>query len=84
MSRNFRGEDRGKRVVDHEGNEVGTIELVDDNDEYANVERGGSITEGIMEMLGWESDGDSRLHREHVMEMNDEEVRLKEPQERRE
>ncbi|KTG07877.1 hypothetical protein AUR64_01175 [Haloprofundus marisrubri] len=82
MSRNFRGEDEGKRVVDHEGNDVGTIELVGDNDEYANVERGGSITEGLMEMLGWESDDDNRLHREHVEEANDEEVRLKEPQAR--
>ncbi|WP_224333248.1 hypothetical protein [Haloprofundus halobius] len=82
MSRNFRGEDEGKRVVDHEGNEVGTIELAGDNAEYADVERGGSITEGLMEMLGWESDDDSRLHREHVKEMKGDEVHLKEPQER--
>jgi hypothetical protein len=82
MSRNFRGDDEKKRVVDHEGNDVGTIELVGDNGEYADVERGGSLTEGIMEMLGWESDDDRELHREHVDEVTDDEVRLKAPQER--
>ncbi|WP_143423147.1 hypothetical protein [Halegenticoccus soli] len=85
MARNFRGEDDGKRVVDHEGNEVGTVELTGDSDEYADMKSAPGITKGIKEMLGWGSDDDSgRLHGEHVEEVTDEEVRLREPQERRE
>jgi hypothetical protein len=76
MARAFRGEDRGKDVVDEEGNTVGTVSLVDDGQAEMNATP--NLTGALRDFLGWGTDDDSgQLKRDHVDEIGEDKVRLK-------
>ena len=86
MGREFSREDEGKRVVDSEGNEVGMLSLIEgdeDDDHGAEVDRSEAdsesrITDGLMEMLGWERDADrGRLRGEHVDRADEDRIYLR-------
>lgn len=80
MARPFTDDDRDKRVVTSEGDRIGRV--TDVNDDRATVRRDSdddkSLTDKITDMLGWNSDDDEHeLHRDHVDEHRDDEVRLR-------
>jgi hypothetical protein len=76
MARAFRGEDKGKTVVDEDGNEVGTISLVEDD--HAEMDGTPDLTGALRDFLGWKDDDDSgQLKRDHIDEIGDDKVRLK-------
>lgn len=52
MNQNITEEDEGKRVVDHEGNEIGMISDVRGGTAYVDPDPG--VTETVMSKLGWE------------------------------
>jgi hypothetical protein len=79
MARKFTSDDRDKEVVTAEGNRVGTISSVDDDDR-ATVDRDDdqSLTDKVKDMLGWgDDDDDHELRSEHVDEDYDDDDRIR-------
>lgn len=81
MARPFTDDDRDKRVVTDEGDRIGRV--TDVNDDRATVRRDSDdddgLTDKITDMLGWNDDDDDEheLHRDHVEENPDDEIRLR-------
>jgi hypothetical protein len=76
MARAFRGEDRGKDVVDEDGTTVGTISLVEDD--HAEMDATPDLTGALRDFLGWGDDDESgRLERDHIDEIGEDKVRLR-------
>ncbi|MFC4356946.1 hypothetical protein ACFO0N_03170 [Halobium salinum] len=76
MQRDFTGEDRDKTVEDASGNEVGTVDLIDEG--RAQMSASSDMTSAIKEFLGWDAEDDEgELKREHVAGVDDETVRLR-------
>lgn len=76
MVRDFTASDKGKTVVTADGDEVGTIEQIEEN--MAHVKPNDSLSQSVRRRLGWaEDDSDTyELSQEQVMDISDIEVRL--------
>lgn len=76
MDQNITEEDEGKRVVDHEGNEIGMITDVRGGTAYVDPDPG--ITESVMSKLGWEDaeEEDYPLDETRIDTVTDDEIRL--------
>lgn len=78
MERPFNDDDREKRVVTSDGHNIGRVRDVDDD--RATVERSDdddSLTEEIMEMLGWDDNDETHeLRGEHVSRNDDDGIHL--------
>ncbi|KTG09990.1 hypothetical protein AUR64_10310 [Haloprofundus marisrubri] len=78
MVRDFTDDDRNKRVVTAEGNEVGTIRDV--NGDRATVDRNdddGGLTDKVKDLLGWDDDDSDELRTDYVDSYDDDQVRLR-------
>jgi hypothetical protein len=78
MDRPFSDDDREKRVVTSDGRNVGRVRDVDTD--RATVERSDdddSLTEEILEMLGWSDDDETHeLRQDQVDRYDDNEIHL--------
>jgi hypothetical protein len=68
--------DEGKKVVNHDGDEIGVISDFRGGQAYVNPDAG--MTDKIMSSLGWSDadEGDYALNDDHIAEVTDNEVRL--------
>ncbi|WP_306054508.1 hypothetical protein [Natronococcus wangiae] len=73
-------EDGGKRVIDSNGNEIGVVTDVDDEDGTAYVEPNQEIGGELKTRLGWGSDAQSEypLRNDAIGEITEEEILLRE------
>lgn len=78
MVREFETGDEGKTVVTADGDEVGTIEQIDQH--MAHVRPKGSLSQSVRRRLGWaEQDKDMyEITHSRVAQISDDEVHLKE------
>lgn len=78
MVRDFQSSDEGTTVRTQEGDEVGTIEKVEDK--MARVTPDTGLSESIRNRLGWTSEDQDTYELDHsdVDQISDDEVRLKE------
>lgn len=78
MVRAFRDSDKGKTVVTADGDEVGTIENIDNN--MAHVQPKGSLSRSIRRRLGWAEDDQDTFEIRHnqVEDISGNEIQLKE------
>ncbi|AEN06439.1 hypothetical protein [Halolamina sp.] len=76
MARQFEASDEGKTVVTGDGDEVGTIEKIDNN--MAHVRPGNSLSQSIRRRLGWAEDNADtyELTQSQVAGFSDDEVTL--------
>lgn len=78
MVRNFTDEDRNKAVYTADGTRVGTINEVEE--EKAQVHRdedSGSLTDEVVDLLGWDDEDESHdLHRDRVERYDESGVHL--------
>ena len=76
MDQNISEHDEGKRVVDHEGNEIGMITDVRSGTAYVDPDPG--VTETVMSKLGWEDvdQEDYPLDETRIDTITDDEIRL--------
>lgn len=75
----FTDSDVGKTVVNPVGDEVGIVETVEDGTAY--VDPHPDLSDRIRARFGWENDpsvNEAPLDDEHVAEITDDEVRLRE------
>lgn len=80
MERPFTDEDRKKRVVTADGQQIGRVR--DTDDDRATVERSDdeSLTEEIKELLGWsEEDESHELRQDQVDRHDDNQIHLHRP-----
>lgn len=78
MAREFTDDDRGKSVVDHDGNQLGTVSDVRDGKGHVETDDDSSLTDKIKSALGWDDSDDSHeLQNDHVDSIDDSEVRLR-------
>lgn len=77
MAREFRSSDRGKRVVTGDGDTVGEIDRIDDNEAHVKPDSG--LADTIRQRLGWadESEDVYVLDNSRVQSFSDDRVRLK-------
>lgn len=77
MVRDFESSDEGTTVRTQEGDEVGTIEKVEEK--MARVKPNTGLSESIRNRLGWTSEDQDEYELDHsrVDEISDDEVRLK-------
>lgn len=77
MVRDFQSSDEGKTVRTQEGDDVGTIDKVEEK--MARVTPDTGLTESIRNRLGWTSEDQDRYELDHsdVDKISDDEVRLK-------
>lgn len=77
MSREFRSEDVGKRVVSAEGHRVGTVVRVSGG--VAHVKPNLDISHQVRRKLGWTAAGQEtyRLRKGAVSEITEERIRLR-------
>lgn len=68
MDRAFRDDDREKRVVTSNGDNIGRVRDIEGD--RATIERGDdddSLTDEIKELLGWDDNDETHeLHRDHI------------------
>jgi len=78
MVREFRTSDEGKTVVTADGDEVGTVQKIDEN--MAHVQPKGSLSRSIRRRLGWAEDDQDVYEVQHdrVERISDDEIHLKE------
>ncbi|WP_049979448.1 hypothetical protein [Halolamina rubra] len=77
MVRDFESSDEGKTVVTADGDEVGTIEQIDQN--MAHVKPKGSLSRSVRRRLGWAEDEDTyEITHSRVAQISDDEVHLRE------
>lgn len=78
MVRDFESSDEGKTVVTADGDEVGTIEQIDEN--MAHVKPKGSLSRSVRRRLGWaEKDQDMyEITHSRVAQISGDEVHLRE------
>ena len=76
MDQNISEHDEGKRVVDHEGNEIGMITNVRGGTAYVDPDPG--VTKTVMSKLGWEDadQEDYPLDETRIDTITDDEIRL--------
>ncbi len=78
MDRPFNNEDRQRRVVTADGQRIGNVRDV--NNDRATIEHSDdddSLTEDILEFLGWSSDDETHeLRQDQVERYNNNELRL--------
>lgn len=78
MERDFRDDDREKRVVTHEGDTVGTVRDVEADRATVDRDDDESLTDEIKDMLGWGDDDDAHeLRRDHVDREDDDTLYLR-------
>ena len=78
MARDFTDDDRGKSVVDHQGNRIGSITDTRDGRGIVETDDDSSLTDKLKSALGWgDSDDSHELRNDHVDSVNDDEVRLR-------
>ena len=77
MTRDFRSEDEGKRLVTADGDAIGTIERASGS--MAHVKPEGDMSQSVRRRLGWAEDGDDtyELQTSNVDRIDSDEVRLK-------
>lgn len=77
MVRDFQSSDEGTTVRTQDGDEVGTIEKVEDKMAHVTPDTG--LTESIRNRLGWTSEDQDTYELNHsdVDQISDDEVRLK-------
>ncbi|MFC7068767.1 hypothetical protein [Halobaculum lipolyticum] len=76
MTRNFRAEDEGKRVVTADGDEIGTVEQV--VGAMAHVRPSGSLSQSVRRRLGWAEESDTyELRTSTVDVITSDEIALK-------
>lgn len=77
MTRNFKDEDEGKRVVTADGDEIGTIEMASGS--MAQVKPSSNLSQSVRRRLGWAEDGEDtyELQTSKVDSIESDEVRLK-------
>ena len=77
MVRNFRSDDKGKRVLTADGDMVGRVE--DASGTTAHIKAEGGLSRSIRRRLGWteESEETYELRKSNVDEITDDEIRLK-------
>ncbi|WP_049902371.1 hypothetical protein [Halococcus agarilyticus] len=78
MVRDLTDDDRGKSVVDHEGNRVGSITDTRDGRGVVETDDDSSLTDKLKSALSWDDSDDSHeLRNDDVDSVNDDEVRLR-------
>lgn len=78
MVRDFTDDDRGKSVVDYQGNRLGSITDTRDGNGVIETDDSSSLTDKIKSALNWNDDDDShQLRSDDVDTINDDEVRLR-------
>lgn len=76
MVRNFEDDDEGKRVVTADGDEVGTVSRVEEN--QLHIMPSEDLSRGVRRRLGWaEDDDDYVLRKSKVDTIEGDEVKLK-------
>lgn len=75
MARAFNDDDRDKEVVTAEGDRIGRIRDVDGD--RATVEEDESLSEKLLDKLGWGDDGPNEIRREQVDSNTADYLRLK-------
>ncbi|MFC6784676.1 hypothetical protein ACFQFH_02015 [Halobaculum halobium] len=77
MTRNFRAEDEGKRVVTADGDEIGTIDQTSGS--MAHVKPSMGLSQSVRRRLGWAEEGEEtyELRTSRVDDIGSDEVRLK-------
>jgi len=77
MVRNFRSNDEGKKVVDADGDEIGTIDRVSGNKAYVSPKA--RLSQSIRKRLGWEEEEAETYELMHseVDSFSGDEIRLK-------
>lgn len=77
MTRNFRSEDEGKRVVTADGDEIGTIEQASGS--MAHVKPSANLSQSVRRRLGWAEEGEEtyELQTTNVDSIESDEIRLK-------
>lgn len=78
MARDFTDDDKGKSVVDDEGNRLGRVTDVQDGNGIIETDDDSSLTEKLKSALSWDDSGDTHeLRSDDVDSVNDNEVRLR-------
>ncbi|WP_049928985.1 hypothetical protein [Halopiger goleimassiliensis] len=79
MSQEIGTEDGGKRVIDSNGDEIGVVIDVNDEEGTAYVEPNQEIGGELKSRLGWGPDAQSEypLRNDAIGEITDEEIRLR-------
>jgi sporulation protein YlmC with PRC-barrel domain len=77
MARNFNDSDEGKRVVNADGDEIGTVEEVSGNS--AHVKPTSDLSNQMRQRLGWNQSGEESyaLRHDTIDSIGDDEIRLK-------
>ena len=77
MVREFKSEDEGKKVVTNDGDEVGTIETVEQDTAHVTPDSG--LGTSVRQRLGWAKDDQDMfaLDHSHVRSFTGDEVYLK-------
>jgi len=77
MTRNFRSEDEGKRVVTADGDEIGTIEKTSGS--MAHVKPSENLSQSVRRRLGWAEEGEEtyELQTSNVDSIESDHVMLK-------
>ncbi|EMA46715.1 hypothetical protein [Halococcus saccharolyticus] len=78
MARDLTDDDRGKSVVDHEGNRIGSVTDTENGKGIIETNDDSSLTDKLKSALSWDDSDDSHeLQNDHVDSVNDDEVRLR-------
>ncbi|MDS0300603.1 hypothetical protein NDI76_17780 [Halogeometricum sp. S1BR25-6] len=78
MERPFSDDDRDKDVVTSEGDRVGRVRDVDGDGDSATVEADESLSEKLLDKLGWsDDDGPNEIRRDQVDSNTADYLRLK-------
>lgn len=77
MVRNFKSEDKGKRVVTADGDMVGTVDRASGSS--AHIKPDEDLSRSIRRRLGWTEEGEEtyQLQKSKIDSITDDEIRLK-------
>lgn len=80
MARDSTDDDRGKSVVDDEGNRLGNVTDIQNGNGIIETDDNSSLTDKLKSALSWDdSDDTHELRSDDVGSINDNEVRLRNP-----
>ncbi len=74
----FSESDKGKRVVDQQGNTIGAVDDIRDGNAYVKKSGEEKVIDAITSSLGWDDSAIQELESKHVDSIDDTQIKVRE------